>query len=91
MATAMMVLLATCHSMRQITQLRHDVLSTGPHLRKVFRRWQEVLGGPESPSVEQGMRIMYETERLMQSVGRASNATDEEVDVAASMCAMTRE
>ncbi|KAK8018319.1 hypothetical protein PG991_007509 [Apiospora marii] len=91
MATAMMILLATCHSLRQITQLRHDIMSTGPHLRKVFRRWQEVLGTPESPSVEQGMRIIYETERLMQSVGRASNVTDEEVDVAASMCAMTRE
>ncbi|KAK8069253.1 C6 zinc finger domain-containing protein [Apiospora phragmitis] len=91
MATAMMILLATCHSLRQITQLRHDIMSTGPHLRKVFRRWQEVLGTPESPSVEQGMRIIYETERLMQGVGRSGNVTDEEVDVAASMCAMTRE
>ncbi|KAK8097291.1 hypothetical protein PG999_013235 [Apiospora kogelbergensis] len=91
MATAMMILLATCHSLRQITQMRHDIMSTGPHLRKVFRRWQEVLGIPESPSVEQGMRIIYETERLMQSVGRCGNATDEEVEVATSMCALTRE
>lgn len=91
MATAMMILLATCHSVRQIAHLRHDIMHTGPHLRKVFRRWQEVLATPESPSVEQGMRIIVETERSMQGLGRASNVTDEEVDVAASMCAMTRE
>jgi hypothetical protein len=54
----------------------------------VFRRWQEVLTIPESPSVEQGMRIIYETERLMQGLGYASGATEEEVDVAASMCAL---
>lgn len=91
MATAMMILLVTCHSVRQITHLRHDIMHTGPHLRKVFRRWQEVSAVPESPSVEQGLRIIYETERLMQSLGRASNVSEEEVDIAASMCAMTRE
>lgn len=63
-------------------------MNTGSHLRKVFRRWQEVLAIPESPSVEQGMRIIYETERLMQGLGYASGATEEEVDVAASMCAL---
>ncbi|ORY60924.1 uncharacterized protein BCR38DRAFT_349309 [Pseudomassariella vexata] len=89
MATAMMILLATCSSVREITQLRHDIMHTGPHLRKVFRRWQEVLGTPESPSVDQGMRIIYETEKLMQGLGRRTTATDEEVVVAALMCAMT--
>ncbi|KAI1082525.1 putative C6 transcription factor [Whalleya microplaca] len=91
MTTAMMILLATCHSVRQLTHLRHDIMRTGPHLRKVFRRWQEVLASPESPSVEQGMRIIYETERLMQGLGRPGNLADEEVEVAASMCSMTRE
>ncbi|KAI0010745.1 putative C6 transcription factor [Xylariaceae sp. FL0662B] len=88
MTTAMMILLATCHSVRQLTHLRHDIMHTGSHLRKVFRRWQEVLASPESPSVEQGMRIIYETERLMQGLDRPGNLTDEEVDVAASMCSM---
>ncbi|KAH8645821.1 hypothetical protein BX600DRAFT_478032 [Xylariales sp. PMI_506] len=125
MAAAMLLLLATCHSMGQVTRVRRDVMLTGPHLRKVFGQWQAVLGTPESPSVEQGMRIIYETERLMHrglggggprpgSTHSAPNSaaaaaaaaavlaagstgldtaaiTDEEVDVAASMCAMTRE
>ncbi|KAI1864481.1 uncharacterized protein JN550_008768 [Neoarthrinium moseri] len=90
MATAMMILLATCRSVRQSTH-RHDVMETGPHLRKVFHKWRETLGSPESPSVEQGIRIIYETERLMASFQSPANATEEEVDAAASMCAMTRE
>jgi hypothetical protein len=84
----MMILLATGKSVRQITH-RHDIMETGPHLRKVFRRWQDNLGGPESPSVEQALRIIYETERLISTL-TSGKATEEEVDVANSMCALTR-
>ncbi|KAH9890751.1 putative C6 transcription factor [Xylariomycetidae sp. FL2044] len=85
MATAMMILLATCHSVRHLTHLRRDIMHTGPHLRKVFRRWQEAVAGPESPSVEQGMRIIYETERLMQGLGAPRNPSSEELEVAVLM------
>ncbi|ETS85922.1 hypothetical protein PFICI_03947 [Pestalotiopsis fici W106-1] len=86
MATAMMILLATRRSARKIAN-RHDMMETGPHLRKVFRRWQDNLGTPESPSVEQALRIIYETERLMSGL-TGGKITEEEVDVANSMCAM---
>lgn len=85
----MMILLATGRSVRQITH-RHDIMETGPHLRKVFRRWQDDLGAPESPSVEQALRIIYETERLMSGLTDVAEITEEEVEVANSMCAMTR-
>lgn len=86
MATAMMILLATGRSARKIAN-RQDMTETGPHLRKVFRRWQENLGAPESPSVEQALRIIYETERLISGLA-GGKITEEEVDVANSMCAM---
>ncbi|KAH8199777.1 hypothetical protein TruAng_006058 [Truncatella angustata] len=89
MATAMMILLATGRSVRQINH-RYDIMETGPHLRKVFQRWQENLGAPESPSVEQALRIIYETERLMANQTNGASITEEEVDVANSMCALTR-
>lgn len=89
MATAMMILLATGRGVRPVAD-RHDIMETGPHLRKVFRRWQENLGAPESPSVEQALRIIYETERLMSGLTNSVSVTEEEVDVANSMCAMTR-
>ncbi|KAK9776135.1 putative C6 zinc finger domain-containing protein [Seiridium cardinale] len=88
MATAMMILLATGRSTSQITH-RYDITETGPHLRKVFRRWQETLGAPESPSVEQALRIICETERLMSGLTGSAKVTEEDVDAAASMCAMT--
>lgn len=89
MATAMMILLATCHSVRQITYLRKDVMHTGPHLRKVFRRWQEVLATPESPSIEQGLRIIYETEKLMQGMSREKYPSEDDGGVGAVMCSMS--
>jgi hypothetical protein len=87
----MMILLVTCRSVRQVTYMHHHrIMKTGPHLRTVFERWRETLGTPESPSVEQGLRIICETEMLMSGYEGAANATEEEVDVANSMCAMTR-
>lgn len=89
MATAMMILLATGRGIRAVTH-RYDIVETGPHLRKVFGRWQENLGVPESPSVGQALRIIYETEGLMSAMTSSVSVTEEEVDVANSMCAMTR-
>ncbi|KAK4176513.1 hypothetical protein QBC36DRAFT_187313 [Triangularia setosa] len=68
MAGAMLVLLAAC----QIPSLRNligpEVLAAGDHLTQLLERWQEVSGGPISPSVDQSVRIIKEADRFIRDV-----------------------
>lgn len=65
MAGAMLVLLAAS----KIPSLRNligpEVFSAGNHLIQLLQQWQELLGGPPSPSVAQSIRIIDAADRFI--------------------------
>lgn len=65
MAGAMLVLLAASKipSLRDL--IRPEVFSAGDHLIRLFEEWQELLGGPPSPSVAQSIRIIDSADRFI--------------------------
>ncbi|VBB71886.1 Putative protein of unknown function [Podospora comata] len=68
MAGAMLVLLAAC----QVPSLRNligpEVLAAGHHLTQLLEGWQEVAGGPSSPSVDQSVHIIKEADGFIRNV-----------------------
>ncbi|CEJ80032.1 hypothetical protein VHEMI00238 [[Torrubiella] hemipterigena] len=65
MAGAMLVLLAASKipSLRNLIGL--EVFSAGDHLIQLLQQWQELLGGPPSPSVAQSIRIIDAADRFI--------------------------
>ena len=71
MAGAMLVLLAACRTPSLKDLIGPEVLAAGDHLRKLLEGWQQVMGDPSSPSVEQSVRIISEADRFIrQGVSR---------------------
>lgn len=68
MTGAMLVLLAAC----QLPALRHlvgeEVLTAGPHLTHLIQTWTVALGEPSSPSVDQSVRLICETDSFIQQM-----------------------
>lgn len=68
MAGAMLVLLAACRTPSLKDLIGPEVLAAGDHLRKLLEGWQQVMGGPSSPSVDQSVRIISEADRFIRQV-----------------------
>ncbi|TAQ89900.1 hypothetical protein B7494_g1772 [Chlorociboria aeruginascens] len=66
MTGAMLILLAAY----RLPVLRHlvgeEVLRAGSHLKRCIQSWSEVLGPPNSPSVDQSLRMICEIDDIMQ-------------------------
>lgn len=58
MAGAMLVLLAACKVPPLRSLLGPQVLSAGDHLKQLLHGWQQLSGGPSSPSVNQSIRMI---------------------------------
>lgn len=65
MAGAMLQLLAACKipSLRNI--IGSEIFSAGDHLIQLLQGWQELVGGPPSPSVDQSIRIIGAADRFI--------------------------
>lgn len=72
MAGAMLVLLAAVRipSLRDL--IGPEVLDAGDHLRQLLEGWQKVLGEPNSPSVDQSVKIIGKADRFITEVYGAS-------------------
>ncbi|KAK0748481.1 hypothetical protein B0T21DRAFT_324209 [Apiosordaria backusii] len=68
MAGAMLVLLAACKIPTLRNLIGPEVLAAGDHLTQLLEGWQEVSGGPSSPSVNQSVRIIKEADRFIRDV-----------------------
>lgn len=68
MAGAMLVLLAACRMPALRSLIGPEVLTAGAHLRKLLYSWQQVTGGPGSPSVDQSIRVVGEADRFIGEV-----------------------
>lgn len=68
MAGAMLVLFAACRVPALRNVIGPDVLTAGEHLRKLLEEWKQVVGGPESPSVEQSLVLIIHAGRLIRQV-----------------------
>ncbi|KAG7147425.1 multidrug resistance regulator 2 like protein [Verticillium longisporum] len=75
MAGAMLVLLAACRVPALRELIGSEILSAGEHLRQVLEGWQEVMGDPASPSVEQSVRIIAEADRFIRQVYLGEDTT----------------
>lgn len=73
MAGAMLVLLAASRvpSLRGV--IGPDLLTAGEHLRRLLTSWQQVSGGPSSPSVEQSVRVICEADEFISQVFAAGD------------------
>ncbi|KAK4231088.1 lactose permease [Podospora fimiseda] len=68
MAGAMLVLLAACQTPSLRGLIGPEVLSAGDHLKGLLEGWQQLSGGPSSPSVDQSVRIISEADRFIRQV-----------------------
>lgn len=68
MAGAMLVLLAACRTPSLKDLIGLEVVAAGDHLRKLLEGWQQVMGDPSSPSVDQSLRIISEADRFIRQV-----------------------
>ncbi|EEY20357.1 C6 zinc finger domain-containing protein [Verticillium alfalfae VaMs.102] len=75
MAGAMLVLLAACRVPALRELIGSEILSAGEHLRQLLEGWQEVMGEPASPSVEQSVRIIAEADRFIRQVYLGEDTT----------------
>ncbi|EGY23569.1 C6 zinc finger domain-containing protein [Verticillium dahliae VdLs.17] len=75
MAGAMLVLLAACRVPALRELIGSEILSAGEHLRQLLEGWQEVMGDPASPSVEQSVRIIAEADRFIRQVYLGEDTT----------------
>ncbi|OLN88989.1 hypothetical protein CCHL11_06017 [Colletotrichum chlorophyti] len=74
MAGAMLVLLAACRIPALKDMIGPEVLRAGDHLKQLLQGWQGVMGEPRSPSVDQAIRIISESDRFIQDVYRAGDS-----------------
>jgi len=66
MTGAMLVLLAACRlgALRQL--MGKEILTAGPHLKRLIQGWIDVTGDVASPSVDQSLRIIFEVTALIE-------------------------
>lgn len=76
MAGAMLVLLAACRVPSLQSLIGPEVLLAGDHLRQLLEGWQQVCGGPASPSVDQSVRIIGEADRFIREVYELGDVYD---------------
>jgi hypothetical protein len=80
MAGAMLVLLAACRVRRLRELIGTEAMSAGDHLIQLLQSWQELSGGPSSPSVTQSVRIIDAADRFIKDIHSRGPS---EVEVAA--------
>jgi len=68
MAGAMLILLAACRIPALQGLIGGDMLRAAEHLKGLFRDWRLAQGGPDSPSVEQSVRVIEEADKFIQQV-----------------------
>ena len=68
MAAAMLVLLAACRVPSLRSLIGPEVLAAGSHLRQLFEQWQVTSGNPNSPSVDQSVRMIGDVELFIRQV-----------------------
>jgi hypothetical protein len=66
MAGAMLILLAACQLPALRLLVGEEVLTAGPHLTRLIQGWAEISGEPSSPSVDQSVRMICETDSIIQ-------------------------
>jgi hypothetical protein len=68
MAAAMLILLAACRMPTLRSLIGPEVLAAGNHLIQLLEGWQMVSGNPNSPSVDQSVRIIREADKFIREV-----------------------
>lgn len=68
MAGAMLVLLAACRVRHLRDLIGHEATSAGDHLQQLLQSWQELSGGPSSPSVAQSVRIIGAADKFIKEI-----------------------
>lgn len=73
MAGAMLVLLAASRipSLRNV--MPPSLLNAGAHLTKLLTSWQHIMGSPDSPSVNQAVRVIGEADGFIKQVFAAGD------------------
>jgi len=66
MTAAMLILLVACRLpvLRQL--VGEEVLIAASHLKKLIQNWTESSGPPNSPSIDQSLRLISEIDGLIQ-------------------------
>ncbi|KAI5458541.1 hypothetical protein BGZ63DRAFT_391585 [Mariannaea sp. PMI_226] len=72
MSGAMLILLAACQVPTLKSIIKPEVLKMGGHLKQLFREWRRCSFGTDSPSVDQSLWIIHETERFIEEAYIAS-------------------
>jgi hypothetical protein len=66
----MLVLLAACRVPALKALIGLEVLTAGDHLKQLLESWQQIMGEPSSPSVDQSIRVIAEADRFIREVYR---------------------
>jgi hypothetical protein len=76
MTAAMLILLVACRLpvLRQL--VGEEVLIAASHLKQLIQTWTKTSGQPNSPSIEQSLRLISEIDGLIQQEYQAEEEYD---------------